>query len=278
MYERDFEKIHKNNACQPGWFTQTNVTSRRYPYHHCWKNCKPGYRVHTSSDGNGNAYTCISESCKKKPGVSLIEGPDFCAYSPISRQSNRKPNPAPNPPKSFNRTIVNLMSFEKPCLSWETEETFSKEEIVCRQKCPPGYGTSLTECVWEKSFTPAFRRNLAETSPYKTVCSNDLKPILAQVKNQTNPVKVQLIEVSENANCRAQCPTSFGWAQAGDGKCMFKERYNRVTTPLGSPNAKVTCADTDELVQGPACTRKCASGYQANSKNLVECQWTGKKN
>ena len=99
--------------------------------------------------------------------------------------SSRKPPYPPNPPQTFDRLRTRLGKNDN-CYDWETRE-FEKEfppsqfgltdniYVVCRSKCPPGYGTAKDQCVWQQSFAPHAR--VLGPLPRNDDCYNDQQPV-----------------------------------------------------------------------------------------------------
>lgn len=197
-----------------------------------------------------------------------------------SRRLDRKPNfPLANP-KTFERAHVTL-GFADNCFKWEIKEydrgkPMGIAPVTCRQKCPPGYGTNMSHCIWQESFLP-YTRVLGLGNPD---CANDDKVDSFKIdgKSLSTQLKETGAYVSEGTgvrrSCTTKCPETLGWATDAYGNCKFKGTYARMLKTLGM--YETTCADHWE-VTGSLCAQKCAAGFIADQKSQGTCKWNGKR-
>lgn len=224
-----------------------------------------------------------------------------------NRHWKRQPNPIPNPPKTFDRAYVEFIggNGKDECYQWEARENnnsgnpayrhFDGAPVICRQKCPPGYGTSKEKCVWQESFDSYTR--LQNWVSFNDACIEEKEPRVHRVtpKGTTTQIEMSLqlnevksshpVDFGENGvdyrtACTATCPKEFGWGEALGNRCSFKEDYLRYWVPrqstLFDPGQ---CPKTDDTVTQNGlvfCARKCAPGYVANPNRAAECLWKPK--
>lgn len=178
--------------------------------------------------------------------ATLIATALTCVHAfEYDRKLNREPTRIPDTPQTFDRAYVELKApgtgNGDHCFDWEARENNGNSKfgpVICRQKCPPGYGASKDKCVWQQTFQKHTRlQNIASRGD---LCWDDKGPQTYSVKqNGTNiDMQLQLNEVKHERSgrtaCTTMCPTEFGWAEATDDTCVFKENYKRILSPVDS--------------------------------------------
>ena len=217
---------------------------------------------------------------------ALMTATSVCASN---RQLDRKNHrtPFPKPERTFKRDIVQLGTLDD-CFGYEAgdlelDKPVGTAKVTCRSKCPPGYGTNATHCVWKESFTP-FTRVLRLMGSGDACFDDSATDPASQARYQRDG---QLVEtwgevdegLGKRRTCTVKCPLD------NKGRCTYQKSFETHWAPAetvdciavtGGHWCKFRCPDHDDLI-GKKCYRKCPEPYVRSQTDPLWCMWPGEK-
>lgn len=146
-------------------------------------------------------------------------------------------------------------------------KTLGIAKVICREKCPSGYGTTTEECVKGKAYTPHVRLLGIRDDCYKD-----------EDKSKDGP--------DSRVQCRKRCLMTDGWGWRKDGVCAYKENYEARVFPYTTYaecesrkfEAEFTGSGNGWDFKG--CIEKCGDGYKPETVYPgpiagKQCLWQG---
>lgn len=208
------------------------------------------------------------------------------------RQMDRQQPHRPEPDATFSRLVTGPLGYHDDCFPWEAREfqrdvRMRKARVICRSKCPPGYGTNETHCVYMESFQPYTRvLNFRKKNDHCMNFTDPYDEAPEKLVLQTELIETKsILKVNRQKRtaCTAICPPSL-YIQDKNGRCTYKESYEPKETKAkcGLFGKNCRCPENYSLFPGTkTCVENCgeATGILPWGSNYIRqpnervCVW-----